>query len=143
MSAALVQIAPAPGGIQRITVRLDPVELGALNVRIERKRDGPAQVTIEASRPETLALIRQDQPALHRALDAAGLPAEGRIIVLQQAPPESGRASSTGPGGGSGGSAHGGAGGGPGSGSSPPGEQQQGRTPRSTAWLRAGLDITA
>ena len=48
------------------------------------------QVTVEATRPETLQLLRQDEPALHRALDQAGLSPEGRIVVLQQPSAENG-----------------------------------------------------
>ena len=90
ITPALVHIVAAPDGSQRVTVRLDPVELGELHIRIERPHEGPVQVTVEATRPETLQLLRQDEPALHRALDQAGLSPEGRIVVLQQPSAENG-----------------------------------------------------
>lgn len=145
MAPALVHIAAAPGGAQHVTVRLDPVELGELRVHIERPREGPVHVTVEATRPETLQLLRQDQPALHRALDQAGLPPEGRIVVLQQASPETGsqRATAGDAGSGSAGG-QGNRGGSQGwSGSGGNGGEPGGDAPRRTPWLRAGLDITA
>ena len=65
---------------QRLTLHLAPAELGAVQIGIERAPDGPAKVSLLVERPETLLLLMRDQPALHRALDAAGLPAEGRVL---------------------------------------------------------------
>ena len=77
-----------PDGVRRLTIRLEPVELGQLEIRIERTGDQAARVHLMVERPETLALLRRDQPALERALDQAGLAAEGREILIQLAPPE-------------------------------------------------------
>lgn len=149
LAPALVHIAAAPDGTQHVTVKLAPVELGELRVHIERPREGPVQVTVEATRPETLQLLRQDQPALHRALDQAGLPPDGRIVVLQQASPDAGSQRQATPSGagsaltGEGGSSRNGGGqgwGGYGSGADEaPGERPR----RRSAWLRAGINITA
>lgn len=146
LAPALVHVAAAADGTQRVTVRLDPAELGTLHVRIERPHEGPVQVTVEAARPETLQLLRQDQPALHRALDQAGLPAEGRVVVLQQASSEG--ASPQGVSSETGGASSGGQGSGRGgqdwdrSGSGADGAPQD-QARRRDAWLRAGIDITA
>lgn len=150
LTPALVHIAAAPGGAQHITVRLDPVELGEVRVHIERSREGPVQVTVEVSRPETLQLLRQDQPALHRALDQAGLAQEGRVVVLQQAAPDpprpraadAGGLGSASAGDGQQGSSRSGSQSWNGPGSGGPGAPGQQET-RQNAWLRAGLDITA
>ena len=146
MAPALVHITAATGGAQQVTVRLDPVELGELRVHIERSREGPVQVTVEATRPETLQLLRQDEPALHRALDQAGLQPEGRVVVLQQTSPDSGGqregAASSSLGNGQGGSQGGGRGGNQGWTGDGNGAPNDG-APRRNAWLRAGLDITA
>ena len=149
LTPALVHIAVAANGAQHVTVRLDPIELGELRVRIERPRDGPVQVTVEATRPETLQLLRQDQPALHRALDQAGLPSEGRVVVLQQANPDSGGQRQGTPSEMGGASSGGGQGGGRGGnqGWSQSGNDRESETQdhsrRRDAWLRAGIDITA
>ena len=148
ITPALVHIAAIANGAQHVTVRLDPVELGELRVHIERPRDGPVQVTVEATRPETLQLLHQDQPALHRALDQAGLASEGRVVVLQQASldgggqrqgtsPEAGTSSGGGQGNGRG--ANQGWNRSEDGGESTP----QDHSRRRDAWLRAGIDITA
>ena len=39
-------------------------------------------------RPETLALLLRDQPQLQQALDQAGVPSDGRHLVLQLDTPD-------------------------------------------------------
>ncbi len=148
VTPALVHVAATLDGSQRVTVRLDPVELGEVRVRIERPREGPVQVTVEASRPETLQLLRQDEPALHRALDQAGLPSEGRIVVLQSSAEGSGQQQSTTEMGGNPSAGGGGQGSGRGSGQgwSQHGGHDGAATRQSRqpgTWLRAGVNITA
>ena len=128
---------------QQITIRLDPTELGHVKVRIERSADGPAKVELAVERTDTLLLLLRDQPQLHRALDLAGVPQDGRTLHFSLAPPErSGPDSGTmsaGGGGADGGSArqhHSQPGGG--------GAQDSPAHPRRRpAWRRAGVDITA
>ncbi len=88
LTPAIARMETGPDGVRRLTIRLEPVELGQLEIRIERTGDQAARVHLMVERPETLALLRRDQPALERALDQAGLAAEGREIILQLAPPE-------------------------------------------------------
>lgn len=78
----------APDGAQRLTVRLDPPELGHVQVRVERPLEAPARVEITVEKPETLTLLLRDQPQLQRALDQAGVPAEGRSVSFHIAPPD-------------------------------------------------------
>jgi flagellar hook-length control protein FliK len=151
VSAALVSLAGTPGGGQRMTLRLEPAELGQVQIRIDRPQDGPAQVEITVQRPETLTLLLRDQPQLEHALDQAGVPAEGRSLTLHIAQSES-AASSGGAGSGTATGAGFGQDGGSGAGTRSgqqgnPGDtadQDQDDTPAPLArWLRAGLDITA
>jgi Meckel syndrome type 1 protein len=72
-------VAVAIGGGGRITVTLEPGELGRVEISIERSAEAP-QVVILAERPETLALLQRDQRELDRALTQAGLQAEGRAL---------------------------------------------------------------
>lgn len=59
-------------GDEALTIALDPVELGRVEVSIgQGKEAGP--VRIVAERPETLALLQRDQRELDRALNQAGL----------------------------------------------------------------------
>jgi hypothetical protein len=150
VSAAVVSLAGAPGGGQRMTLRLEPAELGQVQIRIDRPQDAPAQVEITVQRPETLTLLLRDQPQLQRALDQAGVPADGRGVTLHIAAPESPAAgnshSSAAAGadpGQSGGNGAGSRSGGQGrSGDAPDADQDDTLTPL-PVWLRAGLDITA
>ena len=75
-------------GTQRVTMRLDPPELGRVQVRIDRPTDAPARVEITVEKAETLTLLLRDQTQLQRALDQAGVPAEGRSVTFHVASPE-------------------------------------------------------
>ena len=88
IAPALVQMGHAPDGAQRLTVRLEPPELGQVQVRIDRPPEAPARVEITVEKAETLTLLLRDQPQLQRALDQAGVPAEGRSVTFHVASPE-------------------------------------------------------
>ncbi|MBN9563705.1 MAG: flagellar hook-length control protein FliK [Alphaproteobacteria bacterium] len=88
IAAPLVALGTGPDQSRRMTVRLDPAALGAVQVRVDRPKEGPARVEITVERPETLSLLLRDQPQLQRALDQAGIPSEGRNVVLQIAAPD-------------------------------------------------------
>ena len=83
--------AASPAGPGRVVVRLDPAELGRVQIGILRPADGPARIELLAERPDTLQLLMRDQPALHRALDLAGVPAEGRVLHFQLGAADAGR----------------------------------------------------
>lgn len=150
-------MAHAPDGAQRLTLRLDPPELGHVQIRIDRPSDAPARVDITVERAETLTLLLRDQPQLQHALDQAGVPSDGRSVTFHVATPEAGPRYDGGPP--SGGT-------GTGTGSSSSGDasygasHQGGRPARGEfadtddtntdyaraappGWVRAGLDITA
>jgi len=74
-------------GAHRLTLRLDPVELGRIEIVVNRHREGPAEVMLTVERPETLLRLVRDQEQLARALDQAGLRAEGRTVSFQLAAP--------------------------------------------------------
>ncbi len=84
--ASFAASAAQPNAAQHLTIRLDPAELGHVQVRIERMPDGPARVELVVERPDTLLLLLRDQPELHRALDLAGVPAADRTLQFQLAP---------------------------------------------------------
>lgn len=153
IAPALVSLAGGPPGTQRLTLRLDPVELGLVQIRIDRVRGAPAEVSIIAERPETLALLKRDQHQLHLALDQAGIQADGRQVQFYSAASladdagQSPASPFTGSGLDTGGSGRGQAGrdGTPGR----PGQKDAGvasdnlSAPIRFGWLRAGIDITA
>jgi len=83
--ATFVASAAQPGAAQHLTIRLDPAELGRVQVHIERAPGGAARVELVVERPDTLLLLR-DQPQLHRALDLAGVPIADRTLQFHLAP---------------------------------------------------------
>ena len=60
-------------GKQRFEIRLDPPELGRIDVRLEIDRDGNVSSKLVVERSETLDMLRRDAPQLERALQQAGL----------------------------------------------------------------------
>jgi flagellar hook-length control protein FliK len=72
---------------QTLIVRLNPGELGHVQITIARPNDGPASVSLVAERPETLLLLLRDQPHLNQALDQAGIPSEARTLTFDLATP--------------------------------------------------------
>ena len=155
---AVVSLVGGPPGTHLLTLRLNPVELGHVQIQIIRARDAPPDVSITAERPETLALLQRDQHQLHLALDQAGIQAEGRQVTFHGV-----AVSSDGPGafpsgqspsGQLSGSDPGGLGrdraGQQGTRGGPNPQHSDGNAPTETnyastgsGWLRAGLDITA
>ena len=65
--------ASANSGKTRFEIRLDPAELGRIDVRIDIDRHGQVTSHLTVDRPETLSMLRQDANQLQRALDNAGL----------------------------------------------------------------------
>lgn len=66
-------VARVRAGSNQFEIRLDPPELGRIEVRLDV--DGNGQVTshVTVDRPETLSLLQSQQPQLERALEQAGL----------------------------------------------------------------------
>jgi len=77
LAPVCVALALGPGQAPRLTVALEPEELGPVEIRIERDAEGDtATVQVTAARPETLALLQRDARELDRALQQAGIPLE-------------------------------------------------------------------
>ncbi len=64
--------ARATTGATRFEIRLDPAELGRIDVRLEIDKHGQVTSHLTVEKPETLAMLRQDSPQLQRALNDAG-----------------------------------------------------------------------
>jgi len=74
VSALAVHIAQqASNGARRFDIRLDPPELGRIEVRLEVSRDGRVMTHLVVERSETLDLLQRDARQLERALQDAGL----------------------------------------------------------------------
>jgi len=81
LAQAVTSLHAGADGSSHVTIKLDPAELGQVQVRITRAQDGTASVTVAVERPETLASLQGDLGHLHAALDRAGLP-EQRSVTL-------------------------------------------------------------
>src|SRR5260370_40650958 len=56
----------------RFEIRLDPADLGRIDVRIDDDRSGQVTSHLTVEKPETLSMLRQDAAQLQRQLDDAG-----------------------------------------------------------------------
>jgi flagellar hook-length control protein FliK len=65
--------ASARSGKSRFEIRLDPADLGRIDVRIAVDQNGQVTSHLTVERPETLSMLRQDAPQLQQALNDAGL----------------------------------------------------------------------
>ena len=73
-TALAVQIAAhAQNGVRRFDIRLDPPELGRVDVKLEFAADGKVATHLIVDRPETLELFQRDARQLERALANTGL----------------------------------------------------------------------
>jgi flagellar hook-length control protein FliK len=74
LSGLAVEIAAsARSGKTSFDVRLDPADLGRIDVRIDVDRNGQVTSHLTVEKPETLAMLQQDAPQLRQSLDDAGL----------------------------------------------------------------------
>ena len=66
----------ARGGHKEVSVRLDPAELGTVEVRWSTDEQGRVRTVIAADNPATLDLLKRDSHQLARALNDAGVQAD-------------------------------------------------------------------
>ncbi len=87
LHAVAVEIAARAGtGKNRFEIRLDPPELGKIDVRLDIDKHGQVTSRLIVEKAETLDLLRRDAPQLERALQDAGLKTSGNGLQfsLQQ-----------------------------------------------------------
>jgi flagellar hook-length control protein FliK len=60
-------------GNTRFQIRLDPADLGRIDVKLDLEKNGTVNARMFVERPETLDLMMRDQRALQQALQQAGL----------------------------------------------------------------------
>lgn len=63
----------AAGGNSRFEIRLDPAELGRIDVRLDVDKHGQVTSHLTVERPATLDMLRRDAQQLQQALEDAGL----------------------------------------------------------------------
>ncbi len=60
-------------GVKTFQIRLDPAELGRVDVKLEIKDDGEVKANLVVDRVETLAMLKRDASTLQQAFEQAGL----------------------------------------------------------------------
>lgn len=73
---AIVVMKAAQEGVDRITIKLQPPELGRIDVRLDVSVDGRIQAVFAAERSSTVDILQRDVRELERALQSAGLSAD-------------------------------------------------------------------
>ena len=74
LNGVAVEIASqALAGKHRFEIRLDPPELGRIDVKLDIDSDGNATTRLVVERSDTLDLLKRDSSQLERALQQAGL----------------------------------------------------------------------
>lgn len=82
VAVAIAQQAEA--GAKLFEIRLDPPELGRVEVRIEVTREGHATTHLVVERSETLDMLQRDARQLERALQNAGLNTSDVDLIKDQ-----------------------------------------------------------
>jgi chemotaxis protein MotD len=84
LSGLAVEIATKAGeGKNHFDIRLDPPELGRIEVRLAVDKDGNVTSRLIADRSDTLDLLRRDHATLERALQDAGLKTADNSLQFQ------------------------------------------------------------
>ncbi len=68
------------GNADKISIKLDPANLGKVDIQFEVAKNGTVKANISASEPETLRLLKQDTTGLIQAFQNAGLEAEDQNL---------------------------------------------------------------
>lgn len=71
------------GGPQTINIRLDPPELGKLQVEMKYKKGDPLKVHVVLEKADTAAMFQRDAHALENALKDAGLQTDGSSLSFE------------------------------------------------------------
>ncbi len=80
MVSATIQKAVKAGEDTTIKLRLDPPELGRVEVKMSIDKDNATKIVLTAEKPETYMLLKQDTEILQNALNNSGLDSsEGSI----------------------------------------------------------------
>jgi flagellar hook-length control protein FliK len=74
LDALAVRIAAKAGeNANQFDIRLDPHELGRIDVHLDMNADGQSSAQLTVEKPQTLTLLQSDAGSLHRALRDAGI----------------------------------------------------------------------
>ncbi|PCJ97542.1 MAG: hypothetical protein COA45_09770 [Zetaproteobacteria bacterium] len=79
MVSASIQKAVKAGEDTTIRLKLDPPELGRVEVKMSIDKDNVTKIVLTAEKPETYMMLKQDAEILERALNNAGLDTDGDL----------------------------------------------------------------
>lgn len=85
MVAAQITKSAANGETKQMTLRLDPPELGRVEIRLEFGDERMVKANIIVEKPETLLMLQRDANALERALQNAGLETDSGSLDFSMA----------------------------------------------------------
>lgn len=83
--AASIQKNAATGETKNITLRLDPPELGRVEIKMSFGKDSAVKAVMTIEKPETFLMLQRDAHILERALQDAGLEADGNSLSFEMA----------------------------------------------------------
>ena len=83
--AATLTKAAKSGEAKALTIQMDPPELGRVDVRLEFGTDNTVKAHMIAEKPETFLMLQRDAAVLERALQDAGLDADGSNLSFELA----------------------------------------------------------
>ena len=66
----------ASDGLDRITIQLDPVDLGRVEIKMNVNKEGQTQIYFMVDKPETFDSLSRDARTLERSLQEAGIKAD-------------------------------------------------------------------
>ena len=76
-------------GVDRITIQLDPIDLGRVEVSMQTHRDGQTHIQFLVDKPETFDSLSRDARFLERTLQEAGIKADtGSMQFNLRQPPQ-------------------------------------------------------
>ncbi len=79
----------AAGGNTHFDIKLDPPELGKIDVRLQLDHEGKVKSTIVVEKQETYELLQRDPRSLERALQQAGVKTADNGVAFQMRDPGS------------------------------------------------------
>jgi len=85
MIAGIMTRSAQDGSNDTVSIRLDPPELGTVNVRLEFGKDKTVKAHLMVEKPETYMMLQRDGLSLERALQNAGLDANSASISFELA----------------------------------------------------------
>ncbi len=85
MIAVSMTRAGVKGGDQTMRIQLDPPELGRVEIQMTVGKDKSVKAHLIAEKPETLGMLQRDATLLERALQDAGLEADGSSLTFDLA----------------------------------------------------------